>query len=89
MATAAPVQPAAPRRGFKALLARYPLVSYFLIAFTFSWLLFLPGPLTYYGVLSLDPPLLRVLGVAGLLGPILSGFIMTALTEGREGVGDL
>jgi membrane protease YdiL (CAAX protease family) len=74
------------RRG---LLARHPQVSYFLIAFTFSWLLFLPGPLTYYGVLSLDPPLLRVLAIAGLLGPILSGFIMTALTEGRAGVGDL
>jgi hypothetical protein len=55
MATATPVQPTAPRRGFKALLARHPLVSYFLIAFTFSWLLFLPGPLTYYGVLNLNP----------------------------------
>jgi hypothetical protein len=28
-----------------------------------------------------------VLGVTGLLGPILSGFIMTAATEGREGIG--
>jgi membrane protease YdiL (CAAX protease family) len=89
MATAAPVQPAAPRRGFKGLLARHPLVSYFLIAFTFSWLLFLPGPLTYFGVLNLNPSALGMLAIAGLLGPILSGFIMTALIEGREGVGDL
>jgi hypothetical protein len=51
MATATPLQPAAPRRGFKGLLARHPLVSYFLIAFTFYWLLFLPGLLTYFGVL--------------------------------------
>jgi uncharacterized protein len=89
MATATPVQPAAPRRGFKGLLARHPLVSYFLIAFTFSWLLFLPGPLTYYGLLKLYPSALGMLAIAGLLGPILSGFIMTALIEGREGVGDL
>jgi uncharacterized protein len=89
MATAAPVQPAAPRRGFKGLLARHPLVSYLLIAFTFSWLLFLPGPLTYFGVLNLNPSALGMLAIAGLLGPILSGFIMTALIEGREGVGDL
>ena len=89
MATAAPVQPAAPRRGFKGLLARHPLVSYSLIAFTFSWLLFLPGPLTYFGVLNLNPSALGMLAIAGLLGPILSGFIMTALIEGREGVGDL
>ena len=89
MATAAPVQPAAPRRGFKGLLARHPLVSYLLIAFTFSWLLFLPGPLMYYGVLNLNPSVLGVLGIAGLLGPIFSGFVMTATTEGRAGVGGL
>ena len=89
MATAAPLQPDATRRGLKGLLARHPLVSYFLIAFTFSWLLFLPGPLMYYGVLNLDPSALGMLAIAGLLGPILSGFIMTALIEGREGVGDL
>jgi membrane protease YdiL (CAAX protease family) len=89
MATATPVQPATPQRGIKAVLARHPLVSYFLIAFAFSWLLFLPGPLMYYGVLNLNPSVLGVLGIAGLLGPIFSGFVMTATTEGRAGVGDL
>jgi hypothetical protein len=38
MATAAPVQSDAPRRGIKALLARHPLVFYFIIAYAFSWL---------------------------------------------------
>jgi hypothetical protein len=36
MATAAPVQPAAPRRCIKALLARHPLISYLIIMFAFS-----------------------------------------------------
>jgi uncharacterized protein len=89
MATAAPAHPAAPQRGIKALLARHPLVSFFLIAFAFSWLLFLPGPLMYYGVLNLNPSVLGLLGITGLLGPILSGFVMTMVTEGRAGVGDL
>ena len=71
----------------KAVLARHPLVSYFLIAFAFSWLLFLPGPLMYYGVLNLNPSVLGVLGIAGLLGPIFSGFVMTATTEGRADPG--
>jgi membrane protease YdiL (CAAX protease family) len=66
--------------------ARRPLVSYFLIAFGFSWLMFLPGPLTYYGVISLSDDLVRLFAIAGLLGPILSGFIMTAVTEGRPGI---
>ncbi len=84
--TTASAQPASARPG---LLARHPLVSYFLIAFAFSWLLFLPALLTYYGVLSLSPQMVGLLAIAGLLGPILSGSIMTAITEGRPGIGRL
>jgi hypothetical protein len=89
MATAAPVQPAAPRRCIQALLVRHLLISYFIITFAFSWLVFLPGVLTYYGLLSVSPSLIGMLGIVGLLGPVLSGFVMTALTECVAGVGDL
>jgi membrane protease YdiL (CAAX protease family) len=65
------------------------LISYFLLAFGFSWLMFLPGPLMYYGVISLSDDAVRSLAIAGLLGPILSGFIMTAVTEGRPGIARL
>src|ERR671917_1749420 len=81
----APAQPV--RR--PSMLARHPLLSYFLIAFAFSWLVFLPGPLTYYGVLALSPQLVGYLAIAGLLGPALAGFIMSAATEGAAGVLDL
>jgi membrane protease YdiL (CAAX protease family) len=72
-----------------SLPARHPLISYFLLAFGFSWLMFLPGPLMYYGVISLSDDAVRSLAIAGLLGPILSGFIMTAVTEGRPGIARL
>jgi membrane protease YdiL (CAAX protease family) len=72
-----------PRGG---LLARHPLVFYFLIAFAFSWLMFLPPVLTYYGVLNVAPSVFGVLGIVGLLGPSLSGLIMTAATEGGAGI---
>src|SRR5918998_3068745 len=81
----APAQPV--RR--PSMLARHPLLSYFLIAFVFSWLVFLPGPLTYYGVLALSPQLVGYLAIAGLLGPALAGFVMSAATEGAAGVLDL
>jgi uncharacterized protein len=81
--------PAHPAFVLNGLLARHPLVSYFLFAFGFSWLMFLPGLLTFYGVLSLGPYLIRALVIAGLLGPILSGFIMTAVIEGTPGIGRL
>jgi membrane protease YdiL (CAAX protease family) len=74
---------------FSSLPARHPLIFYFLFAFGFSWLMFLPGPLTYYGVISLSDDVVRLLAIAGLLGPILSGFIMTVVTQGRPGIARL
>jgi uncharacterized protein len=79
----APVQPAFPQGG---LLARHPLFFYFVLAFAFSWLMFLPGPLTYLGVLNVDPQILGLMDIIGLLGPILSGFVMTAVVKGGVGI---
>jgi len=42
MATATPVQSDAPRSGIKALLARHPLFFFFLFAYAFSWLTWMP-----------------------------------------------
>jgi uncharacterized protein len=93
MATAAPVQPAAPRRGIKALLARHPLVFFFVMAYAFSWIVWAPWVLGEDGANVLPPALsvpssaARLLVAGGILaGPTLSAFIMTATTEGREGV---
>src|SRR5918996_4188966 len=95
MATATPAQPTTPQRGLKAVLARHPLVSFFFMAYAFSWIVWAPWVLGEDGA-SLLPPALSVpsaaatarLLVAGgiLAGPTLSAFIMTATTEGREGV---
>ena len=90
MATAAPVQPAAPHRGIKALLARHPLVSFFVIAYAGTWLFELPYVLSEYGVGLLptrSPVLLWTSPVSVFMGPFLSAFVMTGVTEGREGVG--
>ena len=95
MATSAPLQPAAPQRGIKALLARYPLVSFFVMAYAFSWIVWAPWVLGEDGANVLPPALsvpsaaatARLLLAGGILaGPTLSAFIMTATTEGREGV---
>src|SRR5215212_10134315 len=92
MATAVPVQPAAPRRGIKVLLARHPLVFYFIIAYAFSWLAWMPMVLSEDGadLLSYRSPLgfYTSLAIASF-GPFLSAFIMTGIPEGREGVGRL
>jgi hypothetical protein len=90
MATAAPVQPAAPRRGIRALLARHQLVSFFVLAFAGTWLTELPYVLSEYGAGLLptrSPVLAWTSPVSIFMGPFLAAFLMTGATEGREGVG--
>src|SRR5262245_36150586 len=89
MTTAAPGQPAAPRRGVKALLARHSLVSFFVLAYVGTWLLELPYVLSEYGAGLLpirNPLLLWTSPVSVFMGPFLAAFVMTGATEGRAGV---
>jgi membrane protease YdiL (CAAX protease family) len=90
MATAAPVQPAAPQRGIRALLASHPLVSFFVLAFAGTWLTELPYVLSEdgSGLLPFSSPLLVWTSpVCVFMGPFLAAFIMTGAIEGRAGVG--
>src|SRR4051794_36082515 len=91
MTIAAPVQPAAPQRGLKALLARHPLISFFVMAFAFSWIVWSPWVLSEDGLgllpYKLGDAASGLLNAAAiLLGPTVSAFIMTATTEGRAGI---
>jgi uncharacterized protein len=81
-------QPASPRRG---LLARHPLISFFVMAYAFSWIVWSPWVLSEDGVGLLPYELsgwtkALLSAAAILLGPTLSGFIMTGITEGRAGI---
>jgi uncharacterized protein len=89
MATAAPAHPAAPHRGIRALLARHPLVFFFVLAYAGTWLFELPYVLSEYGAGLLptrSPVLLWTSPVSVFMGPFLAAFVMTGATEGREGV---
>jgi uncharacterized protein len=80
-------RPASPRGG---LLARYPLTSFFVMAFAFSWIAWSPWFLSEdgTGLLPHRRPLINslVVPVGILLGPFLSAFIITGATEGKGGV---
>jgi uncharacterized protein len=77
----------------EGLLARYPLTFYFLIAYGFSWLVWVPLALSEdgAGLLPFRSPIGASASVviASFVGPFLSAFIMTGVTEGREGTGSL
>jgi uncharacterized protein len=90
MATAAPLQPDAPHRGIKALLARHPLVSFFVLAYAGTWLFELPYVLSEDGSGLLpysSPVVLWIMPLSIFMGPFLAAFVMTGVTEGRAGVG--
>jgi uncharacterized protein len=81
-------QPVSARQG---LLARYPLTSFFVMAYAFSWIVWSPWVLGKdgAGVLPIQIPQ-TVVGylnaTAILCGPTVAALIMTGTIEGRAGV---
>jgi CAAX protease family protein len=72
------------------LLARHPMVFYVLIAYIGTWVVWLPFLLSAdgLGILSFSSPLPLIVmgGLGSFTGPALGAFIMTGVTEGREGI---
>jgi membrane protease YdiL (CAAX protease family) len=87
-ATAAP-QPA-PASPLRRLLIRHPLISFFSMAYALTWLAWSPWYLSQDGIglLSYDGESISdyLNTVALIVGPTMSAFIMTGVTEGRAGV---
>jgi CAAX protease family protein len=88
MTAAAPVQPTAPRQG---VLARHPLISYFLLAYAGTWVVTVPLALSANGVglLPFGVPNGSVFFVSAVwvfLGPTLAAFVVTGATEGRASI---
>lgn len=94
---ATPASPSAPSSpsSLKGALARHPIISYFVLAFAGTWLTIAPVVFSRSGAFSVLPysvpfAVFAILFIlSGLTGPTLAAFIMTAVTEGRPGVGRL
>jgi uncharacterized protein len=85
------VTTAKPVSSHQGLLARHPLVSFFVMAYAFSWIVWSPWVLGQDGAgvlpIHINPALIGYLNAAAILaGPTLAAFIMTATNEGRTGV---
>lgn len=82
------------RSGVVGAIARHPLVAFFVLANTLSWLGWLPYVLSNQGLglWDVDFPMLlgstQLLGVlpGAYLGPITSALLVTAIVDGRAGV---
>lgn len=65
----------------KSIIAKFPLITFFGMAFIFSWIAILP--LILNPALPVEP--FQILGA--FAGPTLSAIIVISITEGRSGVG--
>lgn len=86
-------------RGLGAFVRRHGLVSFYALAFGMSWLAWIPWILSQYGLDVVDIPVPGLFGLpeelvgqlvlllpGAYLGPLGGAFIVTALSEGREGL---
>jgi hypothetical protein len=60
-----------------ALIRRYPLTTFFVLAYALSWLV--------YPLIQVSP----IIGFVGLFGPALAAVIVVAAAEGNTGLRDL
>jgi membrane protease YdiL (CAAX protease family) len=79
-----------PGTSHEGLVARHPLVFFFIIAYAGSWLLALPYVRFADGVgllpFSWPIPFAVAAAIVPFAGPFLAGFIMAGVTEGRVGI---
>jgi uncharacterized protein len=85
--TAQSNQSTSARTGLRGILRTYPLFSYFLLSFAFSWIVALPYMLSAWGILPGNYTILYAL--KPWAGPALAGIMMTGVIEGRAGVRNL
>ena len=76
-------QSTAAPRGLRQAMVQHPLFFYFLIAYASSWILTIPFVLAEWGILNGD---LRIAFMVKSFGPFLAAYIMTGVTEGKEGL---
>jgi membrane protease YdiL (CAAX protease family) len=76
--------PAPPRAG---LLARHPLVAYFILAYALTWAIELPLVATVQRLWNVQVPM--ALHYLTAYGPLLAAFIVTGATTGAGGIREL
>lgn len=69
------------------MLKKYPLLSFFFLAYLFTWSNWLPQALTSRGITSIQVP--GFLTLLSGYGPALAAIIVVSLTYGRQGLREL
>ena len=86
-ASSSRIQPSGLPHGVRASLQRRPLISFFVLAYGFSWLVSTPYILSVWGAVQSN--WLTGFMLKQWVGPALAGMIMAGVIGGRPGLRDL
>lgn len=78
-----PDQTISSSKKLQQFMRQYPLISFFFIAYLFSWLLSIPFILSEWKIWQGD---FRIAFVIKSFGPFVAGYLMTGIIEGKEGI---
>jgi membrane protease YdiL (CAAX protease family) len=78
-----PGQTATALSNLKEMMRRHPLLSFFIMAYAFSWIMLIPYILAQWGILHGD---FIIIFTIKSFGPFLAAYIMIRILEGKEGV---
>jgi hypothetical protein len=83
--TTLPAPAASPIKGF---IIRHPMAAFLALVYGLTWLLFVPSFLSQdgIGILPVAIPVMPFLLLGNLVAVTFSAYIVTRLTQGREGV---
>jgi uncharacterized protein len=70
-------------KNLRQLIRQHPLVFFFLMAYTFSWIMSIPFVLSEWGILHGD---FRIFFIMKSFGPFLAASIISLIIEGKDGL---
>lgn len=73
----------------KTLVKAHPTISFFVLAYLISWILFLPAVAVSQGWIDGSRGITDVISMFGDYGPLIAGLIVTAILYGRGGIRSL
>jgi uncharacterized protein len=70
-------------------MRKYPIAWFYILAFGISWLGMIPGALSSHGIAPFNSPYVLFLLIFYAIGPALAAVIVSRVTYGKRGVGEL
>jgi uncharacterized protein len=70
-------------------MRKYPIAWFYILAFGISWLGMIPGALGSHGIVPFNSPYVLFLLIFYAIGPALAAVIVSRVTYGKRGVGEL